>query len=157
MLEFYPDRVLRLSCDRDDRVGAKIKTENNPQRFHQNPKKSLDQKLTPKKSHAKFPSLKISQKALKGITQKINWKLNVCICGWDSRAQPPIFILFWIPQKVPTCTPVNQVTQKNTCQIFPPKRILERKISSPQKSFSRPKYPLGNYKRGLLGTVKAWV
>lgn len=147
MLEFYPGRVLRLSCDRDDRVGAKIKTENNPQRFHQNPKKS----------HSKFPSLKISQKALKGITQKINWKLNVCICGWDSRAQPPIFILFWIPQKVPTYTPVNQVTQKNTCQIFPPKRIPETKISSPQKSFSRPKYPLGNYKRGLLGTVKAWV
>ena len=78
MLEFYPGRVLRLSCDRDDRVGAKIKTENNPQRFHQNRKKSLDQKLTPKKSHAKFPSLKISQKALKGITQKINCKLNEC-------------------------------------------------------------------------------
>ena len=157
MLEFYPGRVLRLSCDRDDRVGVKIKTENNPQRFRQNPKKSLDQKLTPKKFHAKFPSLKISQKALKGITQKINWKLNVCICGWDSQAQPPIFILFWIPQKVPTYTPVNQVTQKNTCQIFPPKRIPETKISSPQKSFSRQKYPLGNYKRGLLGTVKAWV
>ena len=157
MLEFYPGRVLRLSCDRDDRVGVKIKTENNPQRFRQNPKKSLDQKLTPKKSHAKFPSLKIAQKALKGITQKINWKLNVCICGWDSQTQPPIFILFWIPQKVPTYTPVNQVTQKNTCQIFPPKRIPETKISSPQKSFCRPKYPLGNYKRGLLGTVKAWV
>ena len=27
------------------------------------PKKSLDQKLTPKKSHAKFPSLKNFQKA----------------------------------------------------------------------------------------------
>ena len=86
MLEFYPGRVLRLSCDRDDRMGAKIKTENNPQGFHQNPKKSLDQTLTPKKSHAKFPSPKNSQKALKGITQKIDWKLNVCICGWDSRA-----------------------------------------------------------------------
>ena len=64
---------------------------------------------------------------------------------------------FEYPKKVPTYTPVNQVTQKNTCQIFPPKRIPETKISSPQKSFCRPKYPLGNYKRGLLGTVKAWV
>ena len=143
MLEFYPGRVLRLSCDRDDRMGAKIKTENNPQGFHQNPKKSLDQKSTPKKSHAKFPSLKISQKALKGMTHKINWKLNVCICSWDSRAQPRIFILFWIPQKVPSYTPVNQVTQKNTCQIFPPKRIPETKISSPQKSFFSSKVPHG--------------
>ena len=86
MLEFYPGRVLRLSCDRDDQMGAKTKTKNNPQGFHQNTKKSLDQKLIPKKSHAKFPSPKNSQKALKGITQKIDWKLNVCICGWDSRA-----------------------------------------------------------------------
>ena len=148
MLEFYPGGVLQLSCDRDDQMGAKIKTENNTQGFHQNPKKSLDQTITPKKSHAKFPSLKISQKALKGVTQKINWKLNVCICSWDSQALPQIFILFWIPQKVPTYTPVNQVTQKNTCQIFPPKRIPETKISSPLKSFSRPKYPWGNINVG---------
>ena len=34
------------------------KNQNPPQKgFQQNPKKSLDQKLTPKKSHAKFLSL----------------------------------------------------------------------------------------------------
>ena len=36
--------------------------------MNQNPKKSLDQKLTPKKSHAKFPSLKNFQKTLNDIT-----------------------------------------------------------------------------------------
>ena len=41
--------------------GAKIKT----------PKKSLDQNLAPKKSHAEFPSLKNFQKALNDITRKI--------------------------------------------------------------------------------------
>lgn len=65
---------------------------------------------------------------------------------------PRIFILFLIPQKVPTLyTPVNQVTQKNTCQIFPPKRIPETEISSPQKFFSHPKYPLGNYNISNVG------
>ena len=45
--------VLWISSYKDDRMGAKIKP----------PQKSLDQKLTPKKSHAKFPSLKNFQKA----------------------------------------------------------------------------------------------
>ena len=140
MLEFYPGRVLRLSCDRGDRVGAKIKTENNPQHFHQNPKKSLDQKLTPKKSHAKFLSLKISQKALKGITQKINWKVNVCICGWDSRAQPPIFhIVLNTPKSsyLHSCKSShpkkylsNFPTQKNPGNenFKPPKILLSSKV-----------------------------
>lgn len=44
--------VLRiLSYKGDSMQGAKIKT-------RQNPKKSLDQIINPKKSHAKFPSLK---------------------------------------------------------------------------------------------------
>ena len=38
---------------------------------NQNPKKSLDQTLTLKKSHAKFPSRKNFQKALYDITRKI--------------------------------------------------------------------------------------
>ena len=39
-------------------MGAKIKTQKDPKGFQQNPKKSLDQKLTPKKSHTEFPSRK---------------------------------------------------------------------------------------------------
>ena len=44
-----PRGVLRISSDGDDRMGAKV----------QDPKKSLDQKLTPKKPQAKFLTLKI--------------------------------------------------------------------------------------------------
>ena len=39
--------VLRILSDRDDRMGAKIKTQ----------KISLDQNLTPQKSNAEFPSV----------------------------------------------------------------------------------------------------
>ena len=48
--------LLRISSDRDDRMGAKIKSQKNPLGFKQNPKKSLHQNLSPKKSHAEFPS-----------------------------------------------------------------------------------------------------
>ena len=41
--------VPRISSDGDDRMGAKIKTQKIPWGFQQNPKISLDQKLTPKK------------------------------------------------------------------------------------------------------------
>ena len=51
---------LRISSDRDDRMGGK----------HQNPKKSLDQNLTLKEPHAEFPCHKNFQKALNDITQK---------------------------------------------------------------------------------------
>ena len=66
-----PRGVLRNLSDRDDRMGAKIKTRKNPQGFKQNLKKSLDQHLTPQKSHAEFPSHKNFQGALNDITQKI--------------------------------------------------------------------------------------
>jgi len=56
----YPRGILQVLSDGDDRMEAKIITPKNPQGFQQNPKKSLDQKSTPKKSHAKFP--KISKK-----------------------------------------------------------------------------------------------
>ena len=44
----------------------------------------------------------------------------------------------------------NQATQKNTCQIFVPKKIPKSKISNPKKSFGHPCHlksrvpPLGN-------------
>ena len=38
-------------------------------------------------------------------------------------------------QKIPL---LNQATQKNTCQIFLPKKIPETKISNPKKSFDYP-------------------
>ena len=68
--KFIPRGVLRVSSDGDDRMGVKIKTQKNPQSFQQNPKNSLDQKLTPKKSHAELPSLKNFQKGLNDIIRK---------------------------------------------------------------------------------------
>ena len=46
----------------------------------QNPTKSLDQKLTPKQSHAEFPRLKNLQKALNDITRKIKTLEIECLC-----------------------------------------------------------------------------
>ena len=51
-----------ISSDRDDRMGAKIKTQKNPWGFKQNLKKS------PKKSNDEFPSHKNFQKATNDIT-----------------------------------------------------------------------------------------
>ena len=65
--------VLWISIDGNDRMGAKIKT----------PKKLLDQELTPKKSHAEFPSLR-----------KFGCTLFAEQRGWDRQAIPRIFRLF---------------------------------------------------------------
>ena len=46
--------ALQIPSDGNDRMGANVKTRKNPQGIQQNPPKSLDQKLTPKKSQAKF-------------------------------------------------------------------------------------------------------
>ncbi len=52
-----------------------------------------------------------------------------------TKAAPRHLILFLILKKIPY---LNQVTQKNTCQIFQPKKIPESKISNPNKSFDHP-------------------
>ena len=44
----------KWSSGRDDRMGAKIKTQKNPWDSNKTAKKSLHQNLTPQKSHAKF-------------------------------------------------------------------------------------------------------
>ena len=46
---------------------------------NQNPKNFLAQKLTPKKSHADFPSLKNFRKALNDVTRKIKLQKRVCL------------------------------------------------------------------------------
>ena len=77
-------------------MGAEIKTQKNPLGFKQNPKKSLDQNLSPQKSHAEFLTHKKLQKALNGITWKIvTLRLN--------------------DEKIPY---LDQATQKMTCQNF---------------------------------------
>ena len=65
---FCPGGILRISRHRDDRMGLKKQPRTPPPKkntraFNKTHKKSLDQKLTPKKSHAEFLSLKkISRK-----------------------------------------------------------------------------------------------
>ena len=50
--------VLWISMTSMIEWGQKSKLKKIPRGFKQNPKKSLDQNLTPKQSHAKFPSQK---------------------------------------------------------------------------------------------------
>ena len=50
-------------------------------------KKTLDQNLTPKVSHAEFPSNKNSQKAFNDITQKIGTLIMECLCLFQSSQQ----------------------------------------------------------------------
>jgi len=64
--------VLQISSVGDDRMGAKLKPPKKSLELQQNPQKSLNQKLTPRKSHAEFPSLKHFQKGLNDITRKKN-------------------------------------------------------------------------------------
>ena len=96
--------------------GGKNQEKKNPLGFKQNSKKSLDQNLTPKKSHAEFPSHKNFQKALNDITRRIE-------------------TLVFNTQKTPY---FNQATQKILAKIFQPKKIQKSKISTPKKSFDHP-------------------
>ena len=84
--------TLRISSDRDDWMGAK----------------TLDQNLTPKKSHAQFPSHKIFHKALTDMTRKIET----------------------LVLNTPKNPHLNQAIQKNTLQNFPTKKIPKSKISN---------------------------
>ena len=120
---YRPRGVLRISSDGDDRMRVKIKTPRKALGLPTKPTHFWTIKLTRKKCHAEFPSRKDFQKELNDIARKrkINWKLNVCVYGSYTRAVPRIFRLFWVPPKDPF---VNQATQKNTCQIFLPQKML---------------------------------
>ena len=121
----------------------------NPLSFHQNPKKFLDQKLTPKKSHANFVALtvKVPEKGnttghadyirhildnMCDVKRHHDSYINNCktrlfvlyLKNYVARAPP---ILFNTPKKIPYS---NQATRKNTCQISVPKKIPESIIST---------------------------
>ena len=66
----------------------------------------------------------------------ILWSLKVPERGNAITTQPGHYILFLIPPKNPYSNPA---TQKNTCQIFVPKKIPESKISNPKISFDHPR------------------
>jgi len=66
-------------------------------------KKFLDQTLTPKNAHAKFPSLTNFQKALNDWHEKCSFYqvclYFICRIRWPGYASTT---LFWIPPKIPT-------------------------------------------------------
>ena len=76
-----------------------------------------NQKLTPKKFHAEFLSVK----------KKFGWTLIAKLRRWDTRTLPWIFRLFWIVKK-------NPYLNQDTCQIFLLKKLPESKISNPKKT-----------------------
>lgn len=56
--------------------------------------------------------------------------------------------MFWIPIQCCTTYKLN-ATQKNTCHIFPPKKIPRIENSKPKKSFNQ---PLNHLKSGVPAT-----
>ena len=111
-------RALRISSDRDDRMGAKIKTPPKSLGFQREPQKSLNQNLILKKSHVEFPSHKNFQR---NYAAKIRGNYH------ESSD--------WIPPKNPY---LNQATQKNTCQNFRTQKNPEIENFNPKKSFNHP-------------------
>ena len=90
--------------------GQKSKPKKFPWASNKTPKKSLDQNLTPQKFHAEFLCHKNFQKALNGVTRKLE-------------------TLVLNSQKI---LYLNQATQKITCQNFPTQKISKTKISNPK-------------------------
>ena len=93
-----------------------------------NPKKSPRHKLTPKKSHAKFSSLKSFQKALNEIIWKIETlEIIWCVC---------LFSI--IPFEVITNLHIVLYTQKILAKFSYPNKSPESKILNPPKPFDHP-------------------
>ena len=80
---------------------AKIKTQKNILGFKQNTKNSLDQNLTPQKSHAEFPTHKNFER---NNAAGIHGNYHII---------------------TPQNPYLNQATKKNTCQNFPIPKNLE--------------------------------
>ena len=84
---------------------------------NQNPKNSLDQMLTPIKSHSKFVKPSLGE-----------------FFFWRTTLPPQIFRLFWIPQK----SLLKSIHPRKYSPIFLPKKIPELKLSNPKESFDHP-------------------
>ena len=101
--------------------GQNSKPKKIPRASNKTQKYLWNQKLTPKKFHAEFLSVK----------KKFGWTLIAKLRRWDTRALPWIFRLFWIVKK-------NPYLNQDTCQIFLLKKLPESKISNPKKPFDHP-------------------
>ena len=81
-----------------------------------------------------FQALKIPRKHVHNKKNKLETERLYLLLGFTG-STTNLHIVLNTP-KNPLHTLLWIVTQKNNCQIFPAKRILETKISSPKKSFS---------------------
>ena len=112
-------------------------------KFQQNPKKTLDQKLTHKKSHAEFLVVKNLQK---GKQIWLNFNGRTMWLGYAGSTTNLQIVL----NSPPKNSYLNQATQKSTCHIFPtqknagietfkPKKILPSSLS--HEIWSNPSNP----------------
>ncbi len=69
-----PTGVLGISNDGDDQMGAKFKTQKNPKGFQHNPKKFLDQKLTPQNM---FVCALFTEQRSQSTTTNVQIALNI--------------------------------------------------------------------------------
>ena len=114
---------LQISSDRDDQMGAKVKT----------PKKSLDENLTPKKSLANFPSHKNFQS---NYSARIHGN---CHESSDCFEYPKKSLL------------KSSLTAKNTCQNFPTWKI-QKKLRSCIPVTWNLEHPPGSWTQALTNT-----
>ena len=110
--------VLQISSDRDDRMGAKIKTPKNPQGFRKTQKNPWTKLQTPKNLKQNSEPKKFQEE----------------LPGRGTRKVSRIFRLFSIPQKSRL---KSSYPPKNVPKFSYPK-IPKSKISNPKKSFDHP-------------------
>ena len=75
-------------------------------------------------------------KATESLTVK--QQQNTFVCTLFTKLCQGCAKALWFVFNTPKNPYLNQATQKNTCQIFLPKKIPESKISNPKKSFDHP-------------------
>ena len=107
-----------------------------PGASNKTPKKSMDQKLTPQKSHAVLPSLK----SLK-VTYCILFSSTIFaeLRGQEARALSQIFKLFWIPPKK-SLRKSSYRCPKKYMPCFPCQKNPRIENFKPKISFNHPRH-----------------
>ena len=121
--------------------GQKSKPQKIPKASNKTPQKSLDQNLTPKKSHAEFPSHQNFVKALNNTTRKIETLVMECLCLfihytiWELLFHESSDCLEYPKKSLLKSSDPKKILGN----IFLPKKIPEVKNFKPQlKSFDHP-------------------
>ena len=98
---------------------------------NQNPKKFLDQNLTPQKSHAEFPSHKNFQKAEAVAKQVWFYTLftKLTLLGVCGNYRKSANLLFLIPKQIPT---LIKLPKKYLPKVSYPKKSQNQTFQTPQ-------------------------